>query len=165
MTKSLTRSGLTAALSLALLFAACALPSAKISLIAVSGVLLSFLRISCGLRWAAGCFAAVTLLAAFVLPQKLMGILYALFFGYYPFVKPTLERAKSPVLRWMLKLLIFWAALSAACFLASAVMTAEPLTSALIIPMFLGGTIVFVIYDFALTRLILYYLRHLAGKL
>jgi len=165
MTKALTRSGLAAALSMVLLFTAAALPSGKLALIALSGMVTAFLRISCGLRWAAGCFLTVSILSALLLPQKTIGILYALFFGYYPFIKPSLERTGTPVLRWLRKLAVFWTALAAACLLASLLLTGARPPLLWLIPLFLGGGAVFALYDAVLTRWILYYLRRIAGKL
>jgi hypothetical protein len=120
---------------------------------------------ACGLPWGIASFAATALLSS-IGSAEAVSILYALFLGYYPVIKSSLERFSSKVLRWTLKLLLFNAALALLAALGRAVFTLGlPADSRLLPALLLGANAVFVVYDLALTQLILFYLRRLGGKI
>jgi hypothetical protein len=165
-TRFLARAAMAGALGMALLYLASVLPSGKLAIVCASGMLTAFIRMSCGLSWSAGCFAATALLGLFLLPQKSVALLYAVFFGYYPIVKSLIERLPSAFARWIWKLLIYNAAFAVLFLLAFSVLAGAaqvekwPLFA--LIPV---GNAAFVLYDIALTQVILYYLRRVAGQI
>jgi len=164
--KNLAYAAMAAALGTSLLFLAGVLPTAKLALAGLAGLLGIVIRMRCGLPWGMASFAATALLSLLLVPQKAVSILYALFLGYYPVIKSSLERFSSKVLRWTLKLLLFNAALALLAALGRAVFTLGlPADSRLLPALLLGANAVFVVYDLALTQLILFYLRRLGGKI
>ena len=176
-TKALARAGLAAALGVTLLYLAGIFPSGKLALICAAGILTAFVRMDAGVPWSVGCFAATAVLALLLLPQKSVGLLYAAFLGYYPILKYALERLRKTSLRWLCKLAVFNLAFLSMLYLGAFAVagvllpggewpamlaSAEQGTMPLLI---LGGNAVFVLYDIALTRVILFYFRRVSGKL
>jgi hypothetical protein len=164
--KNLAYAAMAAALGTSLLFLAGALPTAKLALAGLAGLLGVVIRMRCGLPWGIASFAATALLSLLLVPQKAVSVLYAAFLGYYPVIKSSLERPSSKVLRWLLKLLLFNMVFALLTVLGRAVLTSALPTGRLMLPaLLLGGNAAFVIYDLALTQLILFYLRRLGGKI
>ena len=96
--------------------------------------------------------------AMLLLPNKLPAIYFALFFGYYPILKNVFERLNK-ILCWVLKLMVFNAALAAVCALSAFFVGAEQEVLTVTPWLFLIGTPVFVMYDIALTKVIFSYMR------
>lgn len=168
--KALTRSALAAAAGVVLLYLGSVLPSAHLAILCVSALGAVFIRVSCSARWALCCYAVTSAAALLLLPEKELAVLYTFFFGYYPIIKLWAERLRKPVLRWGVKLGVFNAALIALNILYHALGAAFPDLSDAnksIIPVlvWLVGNGVFLFYDYALKVLILYYLRHISGRI
>lgn len=164
--KNLTIAAMAAALGAALLFLAGALPTAKLAFVALAGLLGAVVRTSCGFPWGIACFAVTALLSLLFVPQKAAPVLYAAFLGYYPVIKGSLERPPSRTLRWLFKLLVFNAAFALLIALAYALLTSDlPAGRWPLLALLAVGNASFIVYDLALTQLILFYLRRLAGKI
>jgi hypothetical protein len=164
--KNLSYTAMAAALGTSVLFLAGALPTAKIALVGLAGLLGAAIRMRCGLPWGIAAYAVTALLSLLLVPQKAVSVLYAVFLGYYPVIKSSLERLSSKVLRWLLKLLIFNAALALLAAIGRAVLVLDlPADRRLLPVLLLGGNAAFVVYDLALTQLILFYLRRLGEKI
>ena len=164
--KALTRSALSAAAGTAILLLASVLPWGRLLLLFAAAVGVIFVRVSCSCAWALGCYAVTSLLGLILLPTKSPAILYAGFFGYYPLVKLFAERLGPNALRWAVKLAVFNLALAAFYGLARAVFT--DVIGSVLMPIWLlwiTANGAFVLYDLALTQLILYYLRTIAGRM
>lgn len=164
--RSLTRSALSAAAGTVILALASVLPWGRLVLLFAAAVGVIFVRVSCSCAWALGCYAVTSLLGLILLPTKSSAILYAGFFGYYPLVKLSAERLGNKALRWGAKIIVFNAALMAFYLLARAAFndvignTPMPLWM-----LWIAANGAFVLYDIALSRLILYYLRTIAGRM
>jgi hypothetical protein len=162
--RDLAFSAMAAALGVVLLFLAGILPAGRLALIGVAGLPAALVRFRSGWSFGLGCFAATTLLALLFSSMKSAVVLYAAFLGYYPMVKGSLERLPRIVLRYVVKLALFNAAFAVLLLFASAVLT-DALPAGLPLPLLLaGGSAVFLVYDIALTQLILFANRRLAGK-
>ena len=103
-------------------------------------------------------YAVTSVLALLLLPVKTPGLLYALFAGYYPIVKRVFESRFSRPVAWLLKIILFNAALALCVFLAVRFLMAPGTVQRWHYWLLLIGTPVFLLYDFALTRLITVYL-------
>lgn len=157
--KKLTRSALITALGFALLYAASLLPTGRIALAAVAGLLTAVIMISCGVYYSAAVFAATAILGLLILPVKSPAILYVVFLGYYPIIKSFLERIKKPVFRWILKLLIFNIVFALVWLLAKELIAVEAeLQTAVWALAVAAGNAVFIAYDICVSRLIHYYI-------
>lgn len=154
---------IVSALSVSLMFSAALVPMFTYAVPAAAAVLLIPMVIEINKKWATGVYAAVSLLSILTVPDKEAALMYALFFGYYPIIKAFLEQKLPLAACWAVKIVLFNASVSAAYFLMIKLLGLpfEELEryGVVIIPVFLGiGTFAFVLYDYALTKLISAYL-------
>ena len=150
--------GVLAALSLLLLYGATLLPSGRIGMVAVAGLIPAAGVISGGVGTGFLCYGATGLLGLLLLPDKGCALLYALFFGLYPMVKYAVERLRKLPVELVLKLAFFNLILVIVWFGFSALLL--PLLPELMrtpLPLFVGGNVVFLIYDYGFSKLITCY--------
>ena len=165
-TRALTRAALSAAAGVAALYLGSLLPSARLSILCVATLGVVFVKMSCPGRWALGCYAVTAALGLLLLPDKSLAVLYAAFMGYYPLVRLRAERFSNPAARWGLKLGAFFAAALALYLLAGSVsFLSAAVAGTALWALWAAGIAVFLVYDFALGQLILYYLRNIAGRI
>lgn len=100
-------SGVVTALSVVLMFLGSVVWVFNYVMPIAAGLLLIIVNDSIGKRNAVYVFAASSILSLIILPDKEGALLYALFFGYYPIIKNSLDRISRPLLRILSKLLIF----------------------------------------------------------
>lgn len=115
-------------------------------------------------------WAAVSLLSLIVVPNKAAAIIYTVFFGYYPVLKAVLESKTPRAVEYIIKVLTFSVVMSFSYFLMVKFMGIDP-----DLPDFLGkwaipaiallGIIAFLLYDYALSKLITFYCLRLSSKL
>ena len=151
-----------AALQIVLMYAGTVMPSWKLALTAMAGVINAAVLIECGVGSSVICFAAVSALSALVLPQKSLAFLYILFFGYYPLLKSAVERIRKRGLEWAAKLVVF----NLACTLCMTALrfgfvSDISLPDIALVVLWLGLNVVFVIYDIGLTQLIGLYIQRI----
>ena len=114
---------------------------------------------------------AVVILSAFLVGDKEAVVFFIALFGYYPIVKNVFEsKVKNKVIVLVLKLILFNIAAVAAFFFTSFVLSISPEEYTIFgfyVPyMFLIlGNIVFLLYDKALSVLVVYYVKVLSPKL
>ena len=158
-TKALTLSALCAALSFVILALSMVLPAQRLALLCLSSLGAVACLCSCGGRWALGSYAVTALLSVLLLPEKSMPLAYAIFCGYYPVLKLRIEKLPAAAGRYALKLLCFNAAFAAFYYLVRLTFGLHP---ALLIPAANGA---FLLYDYALGKLILLYIRTIHGRI
>ena len=157
--------GITAALSLAVMFLLSIFPSATIAAPAVASMLLLFVVLELGKKWTIGVYAASAILALLLIPSKEAAILYAVFFGYYPILKATLEKhIRVRALEWIVKILLFVTVMTASYYLMIRFLGIEfeeiGKYGKAAVPVLLAvGCVAFVGYDFCLTLFVGEYLR------
>ena len=167
--------GMTVALSVVLLIPT-AVDLFVYALPAIAGFLTLFCVIELGKSWAFGVYFATALLSLLFVPNKEAAVMYTAFFGYYAIVKALLESRLPRVAEYVLKFLIF----NASVLLAYTVLIhlfGMPLDDILgvdssvwwskyAIPvMLVMGNVVFIVFDFALTRMAMVYLKVFQPKL
>ncbi len=155
--------GIIAALSISIMFMVSVVPFLTYALPAAAAVLLIPIIIEINKKWALGVYLSVSILALLILPNKEVAVIYAAFFGYYPILKSFLENKLKKVPEWVFKLIIFDGTISVSYFLMMKFMgvTIDELDSfgAFAIPILLGlGTISFILYDYALTKIVSLYI-------
>lgn len=165
-TKKLTVAAMLAALQLVLLYLGSVMPSWKLAMAALAGILNTAVLIECGAARAILCYVAVCVLSVFILPQKLLAVLYTVFFGCYPLIKSAAERITGRVPEWIVKLAVFNSA-CVICWLALryGFITGIVLPDVAIVLLWLGLNAVFVIYDIGLSKLIAFYMQRIHNKL
>ncbi|MBR4452275.1 MAG: hypothetical protein IKS39_10600 [Clostridia bacterium] len=154
--------GIVASLSLVLMISVAVVPFLTYALPAIAGAMMIFAVIEIDKKWAFGIYAAVAILGIFLVPDKEVAVMYLAFFGYYPILKSLLESKCGRVTEWILKLASFLSTIVISYFLMIKFMgvTIDEFDTwgKWAIPILLGmGTFAFIIYDMALTRLVLLY--------
>lgn len=169
--------GVVSALSLLCMFLSGVFPFAEYTCPAAAGIVLVALVIDFGKKVAFAAYGAVALLSLIITPNKEAALLFILFLGYYPIVKGILEQTKSRVIEWVLKIILFNAMIVAAYWILinlfemteifeqltfGGVQLAMEATLAVLLVL---GNVTFVLYDVALSRLIMVYCQVLRPKL
>lgn len=156
--------GIVSALSLVLMISVAIIPFLTYALPALAGVLVIFIVIEIDKKWAFGVYSAVGILAFLLVHDKEVAMMYIAFFGYYPIIKALLESKMPVALGWIIKVLLFNVTMVAAYVVLIYLMgiTVDEIAEyggKVAVPMLLGaGTVAFIAYDIALTRIITLYM-------
>lgn len=97
-------------------------------------------------------------------------LLYVFLFGYYPVLKAVIERIRRMALEWIIKLLCFNVAVIVAYFVSSSVFAVSFDDLGILgqygaVIFLLLCNIVFVLYDIAISRVSVFYMARLHGKI
>ena len=169
-TSKIALSAVLSALSVALLALISVIPTLELALPAIAGAFTAVIVIEINKRWALAVWAAVSVLSLLVVPNKEVAVLYTVFFGYYPVLKAMLESKLPRWLEYILKLLTFNVVLFLAYFFMTKLMNVEieelETFGLWAIPLLLlFASAAFLLYDYALTKLISLYRFKLSKKL
>ena len=162
-TLKVTLGGVIAALSIALMFLTAVIPFGTYAFPTFAGILLCVIVIEFGYPWAFGVYFVVSSLSMLLLSDKEAALFYAAFLGYYPIIKSLLERIRSRVVQYIIKLLIFNAAMVAA-FYIGILLLGIPKDSFVLFGVYLPwvflllGNAFFFVYDLSVTKLVTIYL-------
>ena len=134
------------------------IPAATFCCPMLAGFLTIPILCECGAGMALCAWAAISILSCLLGPDKEAAAIY-LFLGWYPVLRPKLEKLRQP-LRFLLKLLIFNCAVFAVYSLLLFVLGLESLRAEfsdmgkimLLVTLVLGNGI-FILFDFVLPRL------------
>ena len=160
-----------AALAVMLMLITSLIPVGTYALPCFAGVLLIAIVIEYGAKWALGVYAVVSVLSFFVAGDKEAVLYFAMLFGYYPVLKAFIEgKLKSKLVQYVLKFALFNAAAVGSFFIATKLMAvpAEEFTFfGIYMPLvFLAfGNLFFLLYDFAITTFVMFYVRKIREKL
>lgn len=129
---------------------------------AVTGLLVMVLVIELGLRWAFAAYIAASLLI-FLFAEPESKLMYICLFGYYPILKAIIEKFKKPFFEWLLKLLVFNAAVILVYFIFASLFGIsledfKALGKYGAVIFLLLGNAVFVLYDIAVSRMAMFYI-------
>jgi len=164
-TRVLTLSAVFSALSLIFLYFASIWPTGRFGFVAVSSLFAAAAVVDAGLLPGLYVYIICSILGLLLIPDRSATLLYVLFFGYYPAAKYLFERAGSLLLQWFLKLLMFNMALTVLWALLKMLVFGfggyEP--GALMI--YAGSNIVFVVFDYGYSKLIMFYTERVSKHL
>lgn len=163
-TKRLALSAMLAAVSTALLYFAAVLPSGRVAMAAIAGLVGVLAVIHCGGKWAAGVYAVSAALALLISPVKIVALMYAAFFGYYPALKSPIERIRNRTVGWLLKFAVLNVAVAVTWFVAKQFFPEALEQEIALWLLWIGVNAVFVIYDICLTQLIQMYIKKFASR-
>ena len=154
--------GIVAALGTVLMFLTGLISIGTYAFPALAGVLNIVIVIEMGTRLAWPVYAATSILSVLVAGDKEAAMLFVLFFGYYPIIKAVLERTGKKALAYVLKFVIFNAAMILGFFLAIRLLGVpeESFTFAgIYLPwIFLVlGNLAFLLYDYVISGLVVTY--------
>ncbi|MBQ5816359.1 MAG: hypothetical protein IIW33_02740, partial [Oscillospiraceae bacterium] len=137
------------------------IPIASFAFPAIAGALLIVINVELGRKWALLVYAGVSLLSLFLSSDHTAVVSFIVFFGYYPIVKGIIEKCRKPVLEWVLKMLLFNAAIAVGVLLTILLFGMDILLmeysefgKAGLGIFILACEVIFVVFDIALTRLI-----------
>lgn len=162
-TRRITACAVCAALGIVIMTLGSLVEVLDLSTAALASMLLIFAVIEIGGVWPWLTYAATGILAL-LLPLKTAAIFYLLA-GYYPLIKEKLERIRSRVLTWIIKLLGFNAVLILCYIIVKHILMLPDALDGLTWLAIPIANITFVLYDIALTRIISYYILILRHKL
>ena len=122
---------------------------------AIAGVIGVIIVIEIGVKWA---FAAYFVSAAltFILGINEAGMLFALFFGYYPIIKSIIEKIRVRVIKYIVKFALFNAAMIASYAILIAVFSLVALGFDTMLFAWITlaiGNIFFILYDICISRI------------
>ncbi|MDI3312383.1 MAG: hypothetical protein QJR05_13300 [Thermoanaerobacterium sp.] len=159
--RSLSLGGMLAAINVILLFVSATMPTSRLFLLVLSSFSASIMVIEANANVATVFYIATSLLAFILIPNKLMASYYACFFGFYGIVKSYIERLSlNRFLEYALKLIVFNLSLSIIYIVFKIVFAANIfIGSYSTVAVFALLQISFVIYDYAYTVFVSFYLK------
>ena len=153
----IAESGLLVALTLVILYATSVIPISTLSILTVASCLIPISIIRTSIKNTILVYAASSVLSFFLFPTNI-ALYYTLFFGVYGIIKYFIEKAKNIPLEIFLKLISFNILLGIIYFITKSFLVVISPDLPLWI-LWLGTQIVFLVYDYALTLAISYFLR------
>ena len=129
---------------------------------ALAGLFIMVAVIETDIKWAAVAFVASAIITALIAePEAKM--LYILFFGYYPIVKAVFERMRSRILEYLLKFVVFNAAVILAYGVVATLIGVDisdmgDFGKYSSIILLIAANLVFVVYDLAVTKMAAFYI-------
>lgn len=158
--------GMVAAASVILMLMTGLFPFATLALPALAGALLLASVLETGPLWAIAVYAAVGILSLLVAPDREAAVYYILLFGHYPIVKNFIERIRLRPVQWVLKIAAFNLCGVAAYLISLKLLGVRDDLIKYGYPLaFAAANITFILYDFALTRLIVTYTVRIRKKI
>jgi hypothetical protein len=157
-------SGVLCALSVTVLFLGSLFPLVEYAIPTLSGLCLIPIVIEIDRKYAFLAFAAASATGLIVVPRKEFALLFLLFLGYYPIVKSYVESKFRFIAEWALKLGLFNAGMIAAFFVSINLLSIpkeEFSIGGVYLPwlLLLAGNGAFIIYDLAITRVVMLYIK------
>jgi hypothetical protein len=160
--KKIAVCGIIAALSLAMMFLSAVVPFSTFAAPAIAGLLMLAIKLEYGTKSAIVTFFAVSILSAMLVPQKETAVVFAAFLGFYPIIKTSLDKLKSRLAGWTIKLFIFNAAITSAYLLMLYVLGLDEVfedgLGVIITPLLMiSANVIFILYDLAVNRFVYEY--------
>ncbi len=165
-TSKLTYSALLVGLSVVFMWLSAFFPTLSLTIVAVAGILIISVLIECGYRYAILTYFAVSILSLLLVTDRVNVVFYIFILGSYPIIKSVFERIKISYLSYIIKLLYCILLLIVLyLFFKGIVSEFIPTNFSLLPTLLIGGLVFFVVYDMALTKLVVYYLQFIHPKL
>lgn len=162
---SLVFSSIASVIAFILLYISAVVPTGSLASFGLSIFALCVIVAECGIKWGLLGGVVAGLLGFIFIPNKLILLPYALFFGYYPALKLCIEHLDKLWLEWVLKMTAFTIAMLAVYMLARLFM---PNFSVGEYPVYIVAVImevVFALYDIVLTQTISIYITRISNKI
>lgn len=104
-----------------------------------------------GRKYHALVYAAISLLSFLLVPNPEENLMFAGFFGWYPILRPSLQKLGKP-LRWAVKLLLFNGAVIAMEWLLMTLIAPEAMGGVWLYVLLAMGNVTFIAYDHLIPR-------------
>lgn len=156
--------GIFGALSIVIMLMGAIVPIAIYIAPAVAGLIVMIAQAECGPKMAWTLYGAVSIISLLFVPDKEVAFVYVFLLGYYPMIKPYLDRVRKKWLNVLIKLLVFNGTLAVGYGLLMVLFfpgwtqmqwqTSELLFAVVILLM---GNLAFYLYDKAIVNLLYLY--------
>lgn len=162
---------IVSALSIVVMMLSSIISIATYALSALSGIILIVLVIELNCKWAVTSYITVGFVSLLIVPNKEAVLLYILFFGYYPMLKQFIEsHIKNRIIQLFVKILVFSVSAIAIYFLSThflGIPAEEYQIMGVNLPVILLilGIIVFLLFDYAFTGVVLVYVDKFREKI
>lgn len=160
--------GIVAALCIVIMFLTGVVPALYIAAPMAAGLLMIILVEEVSVGWAWLTYLAVSLLALIVTFDKEAALMFILFFGYYPMLRPVLGHIRAGVLRVLCKYALFNVFLAADFALTVYVLglpTFEDTGPVMFAVLLIGFNLVFYFYDRILSQMKWFYHKVFVRKI
>lgn len=104
--------GIFGALSIVIMLMGAIVPIAMYIAPAVAGLIVMLAWVECGPKMAWTLYGAVSIISLLFVPDKEVAFVYVFLLGYYPLIKPYLDKIRKKWLNVAVKLLVFNGALA-----------------------------------------------------
>ncbi len=158
--------GLCSALCLLFMFLTGIIPFATYALPAMAGIVLIAVATENGIKTAWVVYGAVAILSIFIVPDREASLTFIVFFGYYPILKPYLDRIVPAILRVIIKFLLFNTAIIGGYAFTIYVLGLTELMEGMgdmgqfsLLILLVMANIMLILYDFALKHLSILYTK------
>ncbi|OGO79435.1 MAG: hypothetical protein A2Y23_06900 [Clostridiales bacterium GWB2_37_7] len=166
MSRRIAFGGILTALCVVLIYFAALLPSGKLGLYALASVTIAIAVVELDIRWGAVVYGGSSILIFLLTGNINAMLLFTIFFGSYPLLKYYIEKQSSVVTELLLKFTVFNLLAVLGFFVFKLLFGISPINLAgytvwILLGVILGGQVVFLIYDYVLSRLINYYISRI----
>lgn len=164
-TKRIALNGILGAVAVICLLLAVIMPTSRISFYALSSFFVAVSIIESGARAGWLFYAATSLLALIIVPDKLGIVPYAIFFGLYGIIKFYIEKLDRIVLEYILKFVFFNACMGVAIWAVRDLFGFAVSSKLPWWVLIIALEVVFFVYDYVYTLFVAYYRDKLRPKL
>lgn len=159
------------ALAVALLLLTSVIPFGTFAVPCMAGICIIAIVIEYGYKWAFGVYAVVSVLSILLAGDKEAVLFFIAIFGHYPIIKGIIEsKIKAKSIQYVIKLIAFNIG-AIASFFAGTFLLSIPAEEYTLFGFYMPwaflavANIFFIIYDFAVTGLVGYYVCNLRKKI
>ncbi|MBQ4317185.1 MAG: hypothetical protein IJC20_02950, partial [Clostridia bacterium] len=163
--KKVALSGIFSALCVIFLFIGSVFQTLDLSAAAMASIVILVSFIELGKKWACGVYAVASILALLLLPYKTAAAVFALFAGFYPIIKEYLNKIRPFWLSVIARVVCFNIFLTLLIFVSYRFFGIEEDFLGFNIVLYLLANVTFVLYDFALERIAVYYIKRIKPKI
>lgn len=155
--KKIALSGMMCALSVLIMLIGSLFQTLDLTAAAAAGLTVVFAMVELSNKYAFSVYLVSSLLAFLLLPNRSPALIFAAFAGLYPILKGYLQRIKSKWLAYAAKIIVFNIFFTAIILIGKNLIGLKDDFYNFGYVIYLLGNITFVLYDFALDRLIMLY--------
>lgn len=163
-TKKLSLAGILSALAVILLLIGSLFQVLDLATAAMAAVVVLVAVAELGCGWAFGIYCTCSVVSLLAVPNKLPAFVFAAFLGYYPVIKVFLNRIKPKFLSYAVRIICFDLFLAATLFFAKELIFIDAEIKQFWYLLVILANITFVVFDFALERLSVFYCLKFKGK-
>lgn len=138
----------------------------------ICGLLVTIMSDETGTKWGFLMYLAVSVLSIFITPNKEAALIFIIFFGHYPLIRPKISKIKPKILGFLLKAAIFNFCIILYFFMTVYIFGAKELIDEMGEMGKYGGlillgtaNIMFISYDYLMDIAQLFYIKNLKPKI